>query len=241
MAARPAWFWIIGSKDAAVAGLARVPETRWSDAGLQLRIWEEGDALRVSELVRGIELPSVCYERHIQAGGVFCTGLDLPALRRHKDVERWWSDLAQYIRCQSIASDLGIWPLTYALDHGDAGVFHLRALRLAAVLGIEDEYLAAYMDRPSWLTGRGLHLLGGRYAKGARQLRKWRPRIRKPGKNTDKLFELVRAEFHRREKLLEFWEEGRVVGLTCCGSMRDCPLRKAGAAVRAVPKRAANA
>ncbi len=223
---RPHWFEVGALTDSAIEGVARVTGTRWALDGLALRCWIEDGVPWASEAVPGTEFPYTCPERHIQSEGVFCTGLDRAAVRRTRDADQWWLDLEQYLRCQSTATEMGIWPLGRSLDHGtEAGRWHQEALRLAAELGIADEYLAAYMDRPSWITARGLRLLGGKYAKAARGHRKWRPRITKPAKNSAKLFQLVRAEFYRRKKLKEFWDWMRASGAKCCGQMRDCPLQ----------------
>jgi hypothetical protein len=152
---------------------------------------------------------------------------------------QWWGYLAQYIRCQSVAEQTGVWPLEQALDHGDAGKYHRRALEIADQLGIRTEYDAAYGDEVSWITSPNLKLLGkddvpinGRAPcpRGCRHRRRpFRPIVRKSCKDRSLLLELVICERERRRHLKLYWESCRNAGEVCCGKMRSCGLpKKAG-------------
>lgn len=206
--------------------------------GVALRVID-GVALRVSEAVVGTTFPAACSERHIEAGGLFCTGLHATPLNSVRDAKRWWGKLEQYLQCQAAAAANKVWPLGHGLDHGDAGEPHRRALRLAERLGVEEAYLRAYMDEPSWFTSTGLDLLGERRSNGEEK----RARVRAPKVKGRKarlaLLEIVMLERVRRRKLSAFWASQRRTGRICCGTMRDCRLTKPGATSAIVSQEAA--
>lgn len=210
----------------------------WAAEGVALRVIDAVSP-RVSEAVVGSVFPRACSERHIEAGGLFCTGLHTTPLRTARDAVRWWGRLEQYLRCQAAAAATGVWPLGHGLDHGDAGEPHRRALRLAERLGVEEAYLGAYMDEPSWFTSTGLDLLGERRLKG----RPKHPRLRTPKVRGRRarlaLLEIVMLERIRRRELKKFWDGQRRSGRPCCGTMRGCRLDRIGAAEAALAEEAA--
>jgi hypothetical protein len=226
----PAWFDIKEWDEESLCGRARPPRTGWLDAGLDLRISVVGQSAEVAELSPGTHLPAYCPERHIQPDSTFCLGLEPRRVRSRRQADRWWTELQTFLVCQSIAADTLLWPPQYALDHGDAGRYHRLALRLAKDLGIEQAYLDAYFDAPSWLTGEGVRKFGlkaGRSHLPARPRRP--PAIKHPKRNRLRLMDLVAAEQKRRRALAEFWAVAANAGIPCCQSMRDCPLTDAGA------------
>lgn len=201
--------------------MGRAEVGRWREAGLGLAI--AADGLRVRENPVGTQLPAACAERHIELDGGFCQGLVSPRLERRRDAEAWWRRLEQFLLCQSAAADTGVWPLGHGLDHGDAGEHHRRALRLAEKLGVQEAYLDAYLDAPSWFTSTGLNLLGDRRRGAAAAARLRPPRVR--GRRARlALLEIVILERARRKHLAAFWKDLQASNRRCCGAMRDCRL-----------------
>lgn len=235
--ARPAWFRPEARRDGALVGTAHLLD--WSVGGLSLII-SDADEPRASEAVRGVNLPRACSERHIEGDGRFCLGLDRKGVASRSQAQAWWGHLEQFIRCQSAARATGVWPLGYGLDHGDAGEYHRRALRLAERLGISEAYFDTWLDQPSWISGEGLLRIGdkaGRLKPGAFRPRK--PRVYGGRRARLKLFELVILERARRRRIAAFWRAMAQSGRTCCGTMRDCRLRRPSAANDGVGRTAA--
>lgn len=230
----PAWFSIDEVNSEALIGRARVPKTPWAADGLHLRIFGNSKP-RAGENVPGTDLPSRCPERHIQGDRTFCLGLRYIAVRSAEDAVRWWEQLQQYLRCQGVAERTGVWPPAQALDHGDAGEHHERALALAKEAGIEEEYAAARLGDPSWLTDPRLHLcdkhgkpINGRALcpRGCRRRARGHlvPVLRADCSKRTLLIDLVRSEQRRREALKEYWQSMFNSGTRCCRTMRSCPL-----------------
>lgn len=232
--AAPGWFTIDALDKYALIGRACVPKTPWAVDGLHLRIF--GDRTpRVGEATPGADLPARCPERHIQGDQTFCLGLRYIDVRSVDDAARWWEQLWQYLVCQGVAERTRIWPPGQALDHGDAGRHHERALALAAEAGLEEEYAAARLGEPSWLTDARLHLFGkkGRLINGRAFcprgcLRSARGRevrmLRRDCPKRGLLVELAYTEQLRRQALADYWKGVFNAGMRCCRSMRSCPL-----------------
>lgn len=227
----PPWF-VLGTVSASsLVGIARVPGTDWQDEGVRLLI-KAGWSLQAQEEQPGQCFPARCPERHVQSDQTFCLGLRRLDVTDDDVARQWWEQLRQYIRCQSTAEQTGIWPPMHALDHGDAGEHHEKALALAEELNIQDEYAAAYLDEPSWITDHSLRLLGkgdkplnGRMAcpRGCRHARRpSRPILRRKCKRRAQLVALVIAERKRRNALADYWREAAAGGAVCCGRMRSC-------------------
>lgn len=230
----PSWFSIKTSSSLILTGTARVLGTLWETSGVELCI-EGFSTLTVREAMPGTVLPARCPERHVQRDQTFCLGLhNLPVIS-NETAGQWWEQLRQYMCCQSVAERTGIWPPSHALDHGDAGRWHERALIVSRELGIEEEYAAAYLGEPSWITDPSLRFfdkkgnpINGRAPcpRGCRHKsrRKW-PVVRKDCKNRALILEIVSCEQKRRIDLEKYWQHARAIGETCCGRMKTCGLR----------------
>ncbi len=234
-ATAPAWFQIAAKTPDELIGLARYTRTFWARAGLSLRI--SGSPIpSVREEKIGAQMPAFCPERHINGDGTFCLGLPAPAVRDKLGAEQWWDQLAQFLRCQTVAIGTGIWPPAYALDHGDAGHHHRLAEELADDAGVPEEYQSARLGEPSWITDRKLRMFGkkcepinGRSPCPRGCLRRARGRLvpilrvdcEKRAKNTSLAFH----EKQRRAKLEEFWNTLITKGMKCCGTMPHCRLK----------------
>ena len=151
----PAWFSIETSSSLFLVGTAYVPGTLWSGSGVKLHI-QGYSTLSVREESPGTKFPARCPERHIQRDQTFCLGLHTLEVVSDETAIQWWEQLRQYLCCQSIAEKTGIWPPAHALDHGGAGEWHEKALIAARELGFEEEYAAAYLGEPSWITDPNL-------------------------------------------------------------------------------------
>lgn len=232
--AAPVWFSVDAVNSEALIGRARVPKTPWVADGLHLRVF--GDTKpRVREEVPGTDLPARCPERHIQWDKSFCLGLRYIDVRSAGDAAQWWEQLRQFLACQGVAERTRIWPPGQALDHGDAGKHHERALALAAEAGMEEEYAAARLDEPSWLTDPKLRLfdkngkpINGRSVcpRGCRRRARGRSvqSLRTDCSKRNLVVDLAFTERLRRKALVEYWQHAFNDGTRCCRTMRSCPL-----------------
>ncbi|MGY4396703.1 hypothetical protein ACVWZA_001888 [Sphingomonas sp. UYAg733] len=236
---QPAWFTSAVRVGKTVEGRAFVEHTPWATSGVPLRI-SNFPIPKVGEHPLGTCFPARCPERHIQYDETFCLGLRYLTVDDAEKAIQWWEQLRQFLRLQGVAELTGIWPPEHALDHGDAGEFHEQALAIAGELSIDEEYKAARLNEPSWITDPDLRLLGrkgepinGRapcprgcrdrcMVKGNRS----RPMLRRSCDHRAKLLDLVRLERKRRTALAEYWSHVRAEGLQCCGRMRSCELRE---------------
>lgn len=230
----PPWFEFKELQGGWAMGVARPTSTPWELAGIKLHL-EGSEEVRVRELEPGTCLPARCPERHIQGDRTFCVGLHRQTIQSSDEANAWWDHLSQYLMCQAIAERTGVWPPANALDHGDAGEYHERALAIAEQLGITEEYLAARLDEPSWITDPDLRLMdrqqspiNGR-APCPRECTstqgKRKAIIRRKCKSRDLMLELVRCERKRRDALKEYWKYVRQSGTVCCCTMKQCELQ----------------
>jgi hypothetical protein len=230
----PSWFTIASSGETFVHGKANPEWAVWEDV-LELAIIGRAIPI-VSERKPGTLLPARCPERHIESGGNFCLGLNRPTVDDVAAAIEWWEALRQHLMCQRMAHRTRVWPDHFALDHGEAGEWHQKALGLAKDLRLEEEYAAAHADEPSWLTGATFKLvdkqgrpingrapchLGCAWRKRGRVVR----RLRVDCKRRDSILELMRVERMRRHKLAEYWTDARCANTKCCETMRNCELR----------------
>lgn len=232
--AAPVWFSIDLVDGEALIGRARAPKTPWAADGLHLRVFGDPKP-RVREEVPGTNLPARCPERHIQGDQTFCLGLRYIDVRSAGDAAQWWEQLRQFLTCQGVAERTRIWPPAQALDHGGAGEHHERALALAAEAGLEEEYAAARLNEPSWLTDPKLRLfdkkgkpINGRSIcpRGCRRRARGRvmQRLRKDCSKRKLVVDLAFTEQLRRKALAEYWQHVFRDGTRCCRTMRSCPL-----------------
>lgn len=199
--AAPPWFEITRETSTSVEGLARLPRTCWAERGLALTV--RGSCPVVRETVPGSELPTWCLERHIVYAAEFCLGLGAPAIQSRVAAERWWAQLAQFIVCQSVAAETGLWPLMNGLDHGIAGHLHNQALDLAEELDIFEEYLAVQSGYAVSFSEETVAALG----------------------QDPKFISLQNIEARRQLSKAANDIDARRSGRKCCGTMRDCPFR----------------
>ncbi len=230
----PAWFETIRTSVIEVVGVARVPGTPWSGDGVELTIIG-GGTVQVGETTPGTRLPARCPERHIQGDRTFCLGLRRPTIDTAEAADTWWEQLRQYLRCQAVATRTRVWPPAHALDHGDAGRYHERALALAEEAGVFEEYAAAWLGEPSWITDPRLRIadkkgepINGRAVcpRGCRRrASRNAPILRRACPKRRQLAALVHAEQRRRAALDDYWRIVLNDGTRCCRTMLSCPLR----------------
>lgn len=230
----PAWFSVETLNSESLVGRARVPKTPWATSGLRLHIFGRRQP-RVREEAPGTDLPSRCPERHIQGDRTFCLGLHYLTVRSVKEAGQWWVQLDQFLRCQGAAELTRVWPVKQALDHGDAGPHHERALALAAEAGVEEEYASARLGDPNWLTDPKLHLFDekghpingrARCPRGCRRRARGRmvKILRTDCRKRQLLVDLAFTEQLRRKALDRYWQRVFNDGEKCCRTMRGCPL-----------------
>lgn len=232
----PIWFSVEALDGRALIGCARPPNTPWAVNGLDLHI--AGDPTpKVGERIPGTLLPARCPERHIQGDQTFCLGLQYLKVLSAADGGPWWEQLRQFLICQGVAERTRVWPVRQALDHGEAGKYHERALQLAAEAEVQEEYASARLGDPSWITNPSLYLFdkAGRPINGRAYCprgctRRARGRlvgiVRKDCPKRNLLVELAYKERQRRKALKEYWEHVFDEGVKCCRTMRVCPLEE---------------
>jgi hypothetical protein len=241
----PSWFQVLRNSALSTEGAARIPGTPWADTGLLLIIREDpgperlARVLRVREALPGSNLPRYCPERHVNPNSTFCLGLDMAPIKSEDDAEPWWKLLRQFIECQGVAQRTGIWPMRFALDHGEAGKHHQAALQIAEKLEITEEYLSAYLGDSSWIHDFNLRmvdkknqLINGRARCPRRCLGRCRgnnhgkrPLLRRECLCRLDIARLMQEEHSRLEKLRIYWRDAVNGGLVCCGQMKNCPIK----------------
>lgn len=207
----PDWFTVESVTTRHFDGRARPANTRWAGEGIALRV-TVSERPSVGEVVPGTKLPKQCPERHLYGNSTFCMELRPRPIMELADAARWWDLLEQYLCCQSTAADTGLWPPHHGLDHGrEGGAFHLRALELAAELGISDEYFEVSSGLRAEFTPATVRRLQGRIA----------------------FRRLVEVEGQRRRAKAHYDMLAAASGAVCCGTMRDCPFPKRDVAASA--------
>ena len=242
----PSWFDIERRSRNELVGDAKVPRTPWANGGLRLSI-SGVSSPHVGEETPGTALPARCPERHIQEDLTFCVGLRRLEVDTADAAARWWEQLRQWLRCQGVAERTGLWPPAHALDHGDAGAHHERALEIASSIGLEDEYAAAWLGEPSWITDQSLRIFDPEGAainerapcpRGCRRsASRNAPVLRRACRHRAQIAQLVWAEKLRRTALDEYWRHVRASGTNCCRTMLTCPLRDDGDDANAATER----
>lgn len=230
----PDWFRPSEVSGGRLTGMAHVRGTPWEADGIELAIIGR-QSVSVGELVPGTQLPARCPERHIQGDLTFCVGLDPKPIDVPEAAIRWWEQLRQYLRCQGVADRTKVWPPAHSLDHGDAGRFHERALALASAAGVEEEYAAARLGEPSWITDPNLRIVDrrGGFINGRavcprgcrRRASRNAPVVRRNCERRQMLSDLVYSEQQRIKALAKYWQHVLNDGTRCCRTMLACPIR----------------
>lgn len=228
----PRWITFPSIRGDRILGFATPIGTVWERRPLDVTIFTKGEVALARETRRGDRLPAWCPERHLNADGSFCLGLDHLVISSSALARQWWADLEVHLRLQSVAERTMVWPGHSALDHGDAGRFHSAARRLAFRLGLSEDYERALAGDESWITDINMELVGP-----DGELRncqapcpcgcvdsQQKPRTRRRCRQRSEISKLILLERARRLALSDFWEKVRATRTHCCGSMRDCPL-----------------
>lgn len=199
----------------------------------ELRVVQVADQIAVFERPVGGTLPACCPERHINPDGSFCIGLRAGDGITGASATAWWEKLHVFILCQETAAEAGFWPGEAQLSHGEAAEIELAAERAADQLGLQSVYreavafgsgpIASGLAKINQKTGM---LRNGRSACiCGRTDRHRRPLLRRECHRCGQGCPVV-LEHWRRIKVAEYWRGLR--GQACCGTMRECPLKKAG-------------
>ncbi len=171
-------------------------------------------------------LPDFCPERHVNAGGTFCLGLNAGRGIGDATATAWWEKLKAFLLCQDTASETGVWPEYAQMSHGDAGEIEAKAEQIAKSIGrlgdfhravrSDDGPIAASLDKVRTTgqlrNGRSVCLCGRANKKGRPLLRRECHILGCP----------IELEFARRRETKRFWDAAR--GRPCCRSMKNCPL-----------------
>jgi|UPI0004724DD7 hypothetical protein len=197
-----------------------------------------------------IRLPAFCPDRHINENSTFCLGwarVDPLEVISQDSAWSWWARLLKFLRLQERAGRLGRWPDHRAWAHGDAAVHQLRAEKAADRLGpAYVEHLArnrlSVTRRGSGAHGPGLRIMADGtwlysiWEKAARAVNLRRrciceagtghqPKVLSScGDHAEAAVELALAVRDREREEQRFWADFE--GKPCCGTMKDCPLRR---------------
>lgn len=211
-----------------------IDDTAVADVTYRLTIEEIGDKVYARETQPGEKLPRACFNRHIMRQGHFCLGLGYGSIVQDAETAKlWWESLTEFLKLQGIATSTGRWPRNIELDHGEAGLYHRRALDAAAALGISEDYELALLGGPSWITDRWRLTPDGKRLRNLRApcprgcTKRGRARLRIDCCNGSAVVSLITNERHREVALKRFWQEVEAAGdIECCGTMISCPLKK---------------
>jgi hypothetical protein len=216
----------------------------------RLRIDEIRDVVVVRE-ARPVHLPACCPERHINCDGTFCLYWEEAeplSIMDADTVSRWFGKLLVFLRRQRIAAARRQWPAkSEGRAHGgSAARQQLVAERAASALGLEfrkslDDFRLT-TERKSVAGKPRIRLLrdGTRLvtiAERDSRLMTKRARckcddadqLRLPtcacGQHEAALTNLTLALHRWKREEAKFYAAYTAVGLKCCGTMDDCPLR----------------
>jgi hypothetical protein len=203
--------------------LARIYDLRISVANDGKVTAQEASANRL--------LPSSCPERHINDGGVFCIGLRADiGVTEGITAAVWWQKLEVFLNCQETAEVSGRWPPLLQVSHGEAADFQVAAEKMAERMGKKTEYenavafdegpIAELSKQVSKITGRlpqpRMPCFCGYTEDGRIKRRQQCAR--------DNNLCLPILERRRRRAEADFWQE-RKRRVSCCGTMKICPLK----------------
>jgi hypothetical protein len=201
----------------------------------KLAVVEDEIRVAVKEAAGYHLLPSACAERHINRDGTFCIGLLAgKSIEDDGAAGEWWTQLQVFLLGQEVARDSGFWPEYAQLSHGEAAAqLQLQAEDTAHELNVLDEYNEAVradsgpifdllkLVRPKFMRLRNgrAYCVCGRVNKG-----EW-PLLRRDCWKAE-LPCLPVLEVRRRKAVADFWKAERAAGVRCCGTMKNCPLRR---------------
>jgi len=205
----------------------------------RLRIEASGSEPKVREDTPE-HLPTFCPNRHINVGGYFCLSFsseDPLPVRDARSAKAWWARLLKFLNLQETASALRRWPTTREWAHGDAARHQCRAELCAAALGprfseaLDGRRLSAKPSGNTFLRLRDGKTRLYSVWSGARRVATLRQAclcgsgrpIIACGDHAERAAELAFALLAWRKAEQEFWDAARAQ--TCCGTLRDCPLR----------------
>ena len=200
-------------------------------------------------------LPPCCIERHINDDSTFCLQLGSTGpIKTSSAALAWWASLSDFLNHQDYVEKWHQWPIHAQLSHGHAAEIQMRMEKLAMSMGWKDELLSSIFRGDGWLANdlprlaadshrlinartpcpRGCRVLHHPFTRQACTrdrcvdgCKKQHPPILRancPQRTTVET--LVRLEHLRRKKEQEYIEYLLGKGVTCCKTMRGCPLVK---------------
>lgn len=220
----------------------------------RLRIDEIHDAVAVRE-AQPIHLPGCCPERHINCDGSFCLYWEEAEPMSITDTDmasQWFGKLLLFLRRQRTAAARRQWPAkSEARAHGpQAARQQMIAERAASELGprfrklLDDFRLTTVRKSIAGeprlrLLSDGTRLLSVAERNSRLLTRRARckcdeaPRLRLPicgcGNHEEALTRLTVALHRWKREEAKFYRAYTTLGVKCCGTMDDCPLREEAA------------
>jgi hypothetical protein len=233
---------VLGSAGDTLFVVVRLRRTSGKIVPYRLRIEADSPEPRVREETPE-RLPTLCPNRHINIGGYFCLSFpseDPLPVWDADSARAWWARLLKFLNLQETATALRRWPTTREWAHGDAARHQGRAELCAAALGPK---LTEALDRRRLTARRSgsvfFQVLNGKtrlYSVWSKEHRVATLRqacfcgsglpIVACGDHAKRAAELPFALLAWSKAEEEFWCYAR--GQTCCGTLRDCPLRGPG-------------
>lgn len=176
--------------------------------------WDEGPRLTVREDVAAAKLPLGCPERHINGDGTFCMGRGAGFVKWPRcgaEAEVWWENLKGFLGLQLIAASARRWPKGYGWRHGAAAAIEER-------LEIREAQLPRGVVEVARSAARGIPPPRGRRPCPCGSGRRFdRCHIR----DVAALLELRGRMLLAERQYVIAWDR------PCCGTMKDCPVRRA--------------
>lgn len=166
---------------------------------------------KVHVYARG-QLPRACPERHINGNGSLCLGRNRTPPTSGDEAVIWWKELKGYLVMQDLASLTQRWPSNKSWAHGEPAAQYQQefenrsALMPAAIVEASEGTITPPSPRSPCLCGSGKQF-GHCHSNDLEHLRA--------------LLRLQKSAERR------FW--GEWMDRPCCGTMRNCPLRRTAA------------
>lgn len=222
---------------------------------IQLVIRQERlNCITISEAPKHHTLPRACVERHINKNSTFCLHLDSQnPVQEHFEAINWWAGLNAFINHQNYAEKHHKWPMNAQLSHGDAANVQIAMETAGEPLGWKDEITQAIFRDQGWLSGqltraskdhttlvnaktpcpRGCTLKHPPLSKQSCMRSECKPDctkrhnqiLRANCPNKDAIEKIVLLEHIRRELETAYLDKLVKDGVTCCGTMDNCPLK----------------
>lgn len=198
-----------------------------------------------------LRLPAFCPERHVNNNGTFCMYWEgdqaINVIDEHSAME-WWETLLKYLMLQERATKIRKWPNNHTWAHGDAAGYQKKTYLAATNLGdhfseginsqlfrVEyckrnsgnGSFLRVYKEKKHfytvWVNHKRVACLRQNCLCGKNVHNKIKS-LRRCTNHANAAVDFAIGLWEWRRAEAEFWDDYK--DRSCCGTMKDCPLRK---------------